>query len=66
MDVRRRVVREVATRLFATQCLLTCLSNETILNEHNDQREAQVRRDAQQALCGIKLRLIEIVRVRQL
>ena len=46
-------------------CLLTCLINETILNENNEQREAQVRRDAQQAVCGLKLWLIEIVRVRQ-
>ena len=65
VDVRRRVIREVASRLFATQCLLTCLSDETILNKHNKQREAQVRRDAQQAIRGIELRLVEFVRVRQ-
>ena len=65
IDVRRRVIREVAGRLFATQGLLTCLSDETILNEHYEQREAQVHRDAQQAVCGIELRLVEFVRLRQ-
>ena len=50
VGARRHVVREVAARLLATQSLLTCLSDETILNEHYKQRETEVRRDAQQAV----------------
>ena len=65
VDARRRVVREVAARLLATQSLLACVSDETIFYKHHKQRESDVRRDAQQTVCGLKLRLIEIVRVRQ-
>ena len=66
VDVRRRVIREVATRLLATQGFLACLSDEAIFYEHYKQREAEVRRDSQQAVCGFKLRLVEIVRARKL
>ena len=55
----------MATRLFATQAFLACLSDEAIFYEHYKQREAEVRRDAQQAVCGFKLRLVEIVRARK-
>ena len=65
VDVRRRVIREVATRLLATQGFLACLSDEAIFYEHYKQREPEVRRDAQQAVCGFKLRLVEIVRARK-
>ena len=47
VDVRRLVVLEVAARLLATQGLLACLSDETTFNKHHEQREAEVRRDAQ-------------------
>ena len=60
----RRVVREVVARLLATQSLLACLSDEAIFYKRHKQREAEVRRDAQQAVCGLKLRLVEVVRAR--
>ena len=50
VDVRRQVVREVPARLLATQGLLACLSDETTFNKHYEQCEAEVRRDAQQAV----------------
>ena len=50
VDARRRVIHEVASRLLATQGLLTCLGDETISNEHYEQREAKVRRDTQHAV----------------
>ena len=64
VDVCRRVIREVATRLLASQGFLACLSDEAILDKHHKQREAEVRRDAQQQVCGFELRLVEIVRAR--
>ena len=65
VDARRRVGREVAARLLVTLSLLTFLSDETNLNEHYEQRETEVRCDAQQAVCGLELRLVEVVRARQ-
>ena len=65
IDARRRVVREVAARLLSTQGLLACFSDEIIFYKHHKQREAEVRRDAQQTVCCLKLHLIEIVRVPQ-
>ena len=50
VDVCRRVVREVAGRLLATQGLSACLSDETTFNKHHEQCEAEVRRDALQAV----------------
>ena len=50
VDPSRRVILEVTSRLLTTQGLLTCLGNETISNEHHQQREAEDRRDAQQAV----------------
>ena len=50
LNVRRRVVREVVARLLATQGLLACLSDENTFNKHYEHCEAEVRRDAQQAV----------------
>ena len=47
VDVRRRVVREVAASLLATQGLLACLNDETTFNKHHELCEAEVRRNAQ-------------------
>ena len=64
VDVRRRVIREVATCLLATQSFLACLSDEAIFYKQCKQREAEVRRDARHAVCGFNLRLVEFVRAR--
>ena len=50
IDVRRRVVRELVSRMLATQGILTCLSDETTFNKHYEQCKAEVRRDAEQAV----------------
>ena len=48
VDVRCRVISEVAARLLATQNLLACLRDDTTYNKHHEQCEAKVRCDTQQ------------------